>query len=214
MKAQWIFRFTCAICLMASLSGCVRFTYFPNGWAGRDRYPGLAPALADTHMSVNDYLCGIVGFAASDGDIDENSYHGTVFEVMPYRVGRETWGITADVASHGTHERWDRLDVLCVVNEPELFAFAEFAIPGGSDTERIIRSDGAPYLRKDWICGLVGMSIRGGDINQRITGPILTGYMEDSNQVWSAWVDFLTEDEARMREGAALCVSTVIAEER
>lgn len=191
-----------------------RFTSWSYGWAGRDRYPGPAPDIADTTMSTSEYLCGIVGFAASDGDIDESGYFATVFEVMPSRWGRETWGITADIASHEPHERWERLDVLCVVNDPELFAFAEFQIPGGSDNQRIERSDGAPYLRDQWICGLVGMGVYGGDIQEKITGKILTGYLQAANQDWFASVNFLTEGGARERRGAALCVGTAIAEER
>ncbi len=199
------------------------FIHDPYGWAGRDRYPGpesdSETSLITTNMNANEYLCGIVGFKASDGDIQENGDQGTVFEVMPYLIGGEdpqTWRLKADVATHETHERWDLLDVLCVVNDPTLFAQLEFTIKPGAQDAYITDADNNRYFHDNYICGLVGMSIKRADIQEKVKGEILTGFLGWNNQGWFAQVNFLTEGSAfkATRGGSTLCVSTTIAEER
>jgi PKD repeat protein len=70
---------------------------------GRDDY--------HTGIHSSDYVCGLVGMAALNGDIEEHDT-GTILLAYTYIGADGKWYIQADFRSHGTNEFWD-VDLLC-----------------------------------------------------------------------------------------------------
>jgi hypothetical protein len=67
-----------------------------------------------TEFSVKDWTCGVVGFAARDGDIDENDQSDGTNLILAYmEEGTEKWKIQADFRTHHNDESWD-VNVLCM----------------------------------------------------------------------------------------------------
>jgi murein DD-endopeptidase MepM/ murein hydrolase activator NlpD len=71
----------------------------------------------DTGIPVNDFVCGVVGFAARNGDIDEHnkSSDANLFSAVMYEEGL-TWHIRADFRTHRNDETWD-VNILCLLKE-------------------------------------------------------------------------------------------------
>lgn len=69
-------------------------------------------------VATRDYACGVVGFAARDGDIDEGEKGGgdrLMWSFMTDVGG--TWHFRGDFRTHGNHENWDNVNVLCALKE-------------------------------------------------------------------------------------------------
>jgi hypothetical protein len=77
-----------------------------------------AKKMIDTGFSETDYVCGVAGFAARDGDIDERNYEGTNTNLLlAYMYPQNgTWHIRADFRTHKDHENWD-VNVICALRE-------------------------------------------------------------------------------------------------
>jgi PKD repeat protein len=70
-------------------------------------------AVFDTNIPFSDYICGIDGFAARNGDINEDGT-GDIIRAYAYLVGGSlNWMVIPDFRSHYVHERWD-IQLLCV----------------------------------------------------------------------------------------------------
>ena len=74
-------------------------------------YPNLGDNVRYNTGIGSDYVCGIVGMAAWNGDINEDGA-GPILRTFMYEQGGE-WCIRADFRSHNHHENWD-INVLCV----------------------------------------------------------------------------------------------------
>jgi len=64
-----------------------------------------------TGISANEYVCGIAGMHAKDGNINENDA-GDIIRVYTYHDNNQ-WHVFADFRSHGSNEMWD-IDLVCV----------------------------------------------------------------------------------------------------
>jgi hypothetical protein len=78
-------------------------------------YTGLGDNITyPTEFDVDDWTCGIVGFAARDGDIDEGNMGDNANLILAYMLeGAEKWHIRADFRTHHDDESWD-VNVLCM----------------------------------------------------------------------------------------------------
>ena len=65
----------------------------------------------NTFISSDTYECGVAGFAARDGDIEEHNT-GDIIQAYLVKSGG-TWWFRGDFRTHNDHESWD-LDVLCL----------------------------------------------------------------------------------------------------
>jgi hypothetical protein len=88
-------------------------------------YPKLGNNIHyQTEFDVQDWTCGVVGFAARDGDIDEDNkdYDSNLILAYMYESS-DKWNIRADFRTHHDDENWD-VNVLCMHNDldaaPEL----------------------------------------------------------------------------------------------
>jgi len=76
------------------------------------RYSNLGDNINyNTGILTTDWQCGIAGFAALNGDIQENDA-GDIVRLYTYRSGG-TWRIRADFRSHNNGESWD-VTLLCI----------------------------------------------------------------------------------------------------
>lgn len=70
-----------------------------------------------TEFEAKDWACGVVGFAARNGDINENEMDNNdanlILAYMSPSSSTGKWHIRADFRTHNTHENWD-VNVLCV----------------------------------------------------------------------------------------------------
>jgi len=70
----------------------------------------------NTGYSYETYTVGIVGFRATDGDINENNA-GDIIQVYAYKdTGTKNWWIHADFRSHNNSESW-YIDLIVVNNK-------------------------------------------------------------------------------------------------
>ena len=144
-----------------------------------EAFPGLGDNVKDhdTGYSVDKYVCGIAGFAAKDGDINEGG-RGDIIQVYLEPGANRNWHIRADFRTHNDSEDWD-IRILCVSTEhasddgPErgkLYFLEEFRRRGDN-----IRFDTDIDANK-YVCGVVGFAARNGDINGNDRGDILQAY--------------------------------------
>ncbi len=64
-----------------------------------------------TSISPNDYVCGIAGMHALDGNVNEND-NGDIIRVFTFH-DNVRWHVFADFRSHGQDEMWD-IDLFCI----------------------------------------------------------------------------------------------------
>lgn len=79
-----------------------------------DRFTSLGDNIRhDTGIPIADYVCGVVGHAALDGDIDEHRKSSGTNLYQAYMFAEnETWHIRADFRTHRNNEDWD-INVFC-----------------------------------------------------------------------------------------------------
>jgi sphingomyelin phosphodiesterase len=72
-----------------------------------------------TGIPTKDYTCGVMGFAARHGDIDEHDKgaNDSLFMAFMTPGSDGVWRFTGDFRSHHTHEWWDNVNVLCALKE-------------------------------------------------------------------------------------------------
>jgi len=64
-----------------------------------------------TNISSNEYVCGIAGMHALDGNVNEND-NGDIIRVFTYH-DNVRWHVFADFRTHGQNEMWD-IDLICI----------------------------------------------------------------------------------------------------
>jgi hypothetical protein len=72
-----------------------------------------------TGVSARDYACGVVGFAARNGDIEEGDHRGKQDNLLlAYLVDNGgTWYFRGDFRTHNDHESWTNVNILCAARE-------------------------------------------------------------------------------------------------
>ena len=66
---------------------------------------------AHPNISANEYVCGIAGMHALDGNVNED-HIGDIMRIFTYHDNVK-WHVFADFRTHGTDEMWD-IDLICV----------------------------------------------------------------------------------------------------
>ncbi len=90
----------------------------PNKEYFLDRFTHLGDNIRfDTGVPFSEYVCGVIGLAALNGDIDERGKGaGTSFFQTYLYAQNDTWRIRADFRTHKNHEDWD-VNVLCALRD-------------------------------------------------------------------------------------------------
>ncbi|MCH7587950.1 MAG: hypothetical protein IIC78_07945 [Chloroflexi bacterium] len=166
----------------------------------------------DTGLRFDQYVCGIVGFAARKGDINENGA-GDIIQTYLYRQNG-TWHIRADFRSHDTggdssHENWD-INILCFGRSkasldgplPEKEYFLEEYTALGDD----VRFDTEVRV-SDYVCGVIGFAALDGDIDEGGSGgrPLILVYMYPQDGTWHIRGEFRTHKNRESWNVNVLC---------
>ncbi len=165
----------------------------------------------DTGYSTSSYVCGIVGYEALDGDINENG-SGTILRMYMYpSLGR--WRIRADFRTHHDDENWGRIDVLCArtsvatVGTPstwsskDIFLKEYFGLASNGFFNTGISGSG-------FVCGVVGMEAYDGDIEEHGKGDIIQVYAYRQSGTWRIRTDFRTHNDHENWNIKLLCVKS------
>jgi murein DD-endopeptidase MepM/ murein hydrolase activator NlpD len=114
-RENWDVDLLCLDPSMASLDGPVPGKlFFLKSYTGLGDNVG-AKRIVDTGYSVEDYVCGVAGFAAKNGDINEGDAGGNLLYAYLY-PNDGTWHVRADFRTHDDHETWD-VDIICALKE-------------------------------------------------------------------------------------------------
>ncbi len=168
----------------------------------------------DTGFSTSSWVCGIVGFQALDGDINENGA-GTILRMyMRQQYGR--WRIRGDFRSHHDHENWGRIDVLCAST-----SVATIGSPTTSSAKQIflkeyngLASNGffnTGISEANFVCGVVGMEAYDGDIEEHGSGDIIQAYAYRQSGTWRIRTDFRTHKNHENWNIKLLCIDRPVA---
>jgi PKD repeat protein len=161
----------------------------------------------DTGFSTSAYDCGLVGYAALDGDIQEHGVGNPVRAQMVDYTG--TWHIIADFRTHNDHESWS-FAILC---QNKAYAGGyEFhrsvpVTPG--DAVDLTTLDTPINILPERYCGVVGMAAWDGDIEESGSGEhIIKTYVQknSSSGNWEAVADFRTQGTEETWTLDLLCV--------
>jgi hypothetical protein len=162
----------------------------------------------DTGVSSGDYVCGVVGMAARDGDIQESG-DGTIWLARTVSSGGK-WHIQADFRSHGDHESWD-VNTLCVKKETAApYARQPWVHRTLSNLGDNVRYD-TGLSSRDYICGVVGWAALNGDIQENDDGDILRTYTFIDNNRWHVRADFRSHGDDEDWTVDILCASREFA---
>jgi beta-lactam-binding protein with PASTA domain len=160
----------------------------------------------NTQISVDQYDCGIVGYAALDGDINENGSNDPVRAIMVKRNG--TWWIDVDFHTHDDHEDW-QIDTICLDKSSisDFYELREYRRPEGN-----FRPIQTSFRIDDYVCGIVGMDARDGDINEQYVDIMFLMEAEEdrSRGTWQLRAEIATHDE----DGESWRVSVLCVQKR
>lgn len=173
------------LCLKRSTYPVTRLEY---------RNMGDSPSF-NTFMSTTAYLCGISGLAALDGDIQEGNT-GDIMKSYIYPNG-STWWINAGFRSHNNHESWD-LDAMCVKRWAPVQKYA-FRNLGDNVTYNTFISTA------NYECGVAGVSVQDGDINEGGSGDIILSYLYKSGGTWWFRGEFRTHNNSENWDVDVFC---------
>lgn len=169
----------------------------------------------DTGISYDAYACGIAGFWAKDGDINENNTHD-IFQMYLKRKN-ENWWIQADFVTHkGRNENWD-IDLLCISRNMAAldgptsdtqFFFREYYNLG--DNIGIDRQFDTKISVDDYVCGVAGFAALDGDIDEHDKNSdtnLFSVYMYPSGPTWRIRADFRTHKNDETWNVNVLCAA-------
>lgn len=143
------------------------------------------------------YECSIGGFAAMDGDTNEDG-SGDIVQTYVYPVNNH-WMIRGDWRTHNNHESWD-FDLLCLKKASYPVSRFEWNNLGGN----INYNTGLSTTTYE--CGISGMAAIDGDINESGSGDIIQTYMYRSSGTWRIRADFHTHNNGESWDIDAMCV--------
>ncbi|MCB1033517.1 MAG: fibronectin type III domain-containing protein, partial [Acidobacteria bacterium] len=149
----------------------------------------------DTGMPTADWHCGVVGFAALDGKINANGTSHIMYAYAYPEAGN--WHLRGEFRTRNAKpESWD-MDMLCArtdlvaVGAPEadkpMLAKSFLDPPVENPVDTGVAKD-------DWVCGVTGMEIFSGDINENndSSDPIIEAFLFEGTTNWMADLDFRT----------------------
>ncbi len=161
-----------------------------------------------TGLMTSDYLfCGVVGQAALYGDIQEHGVRPVIWQAYMDGSGPE-WKIVVDFATHYCEESWN-VNVLCLKRSSYLatdkpaFLTQHFNYLAPPD----------PRYRtsisvNDYHCGVVGVSVERGDIQEYDRQPIvLLADMVPDGSIWAIRTYFAWHGKAPDWQVDTLCVN-------
>lgn len=170
----------------------------PDPAVGRWTYKSIGNNVSfATHINAADYECSVAGFAALDGDINEDN-SGDIIQTYLYKVDNH-WYIRGDFRTHNDHESWD-FDLLCLKKASYPVTRYEWKNLGGN----INYNTGISTTTYD--CGIAGMAGRGGDIDEGGSGNIIQSYMYRSSGTWRIRADFHSHNNGESWDIDAMCV--------
>ena len=157
------------------------------------------PERGGEHLETSEHACGLVGFDAQGGDINENDDSGTLIEARVYEDSQGLWVLTADFRHDPAgSELWDPMHVLCIDRDVAALGgpaanlpifFESFpGITGGHVRNTQISSEA-------WQCGLAGFKATGGDIQEDKAGDIFKAEVYPHAGTWKIRADFRTDTE-------------------
>ncbi|MBW6474610.1 MAG: PKD domain-containing protein [Anaerolineaceae bacterium] len=180
----------------------------------RDNIRGVnGGELYTTDISTQDYFfCGIVGFQALNGDIQEVGTHEVMFRARMDNSSAK-WKIESDFVSHNTNEKWN-INLLCLtrgshlLSENPVFYSNKYHIPSAAG-----HSYGTGISADDYICGITGFSAEYGDINEKGVQNILVLHMQPKHSVWYINADFASHSNDEDWYVHVLCIRRTMAKE-
>ena len=143
------------------------------------------------------YECSIGGFAAIDGDTNEDG-SGDIVQTYLYPVNNH-WMIRGDWRTHNNHESWD-FDLLCLKKSDYPVSRFEWNNLGGNVTYNTGLST------TTYECGVSGMAALDGDINESGSADIIQSYMYRSLGTWRIRADFHSHNDGESWDIDAMCV--------
>lgn len=171
----------------------------------------------DTGIATSSWVCGIVGFQALDGDINENG-DGTIMRMYMFQqVGR--WRIRADFRTHHDDENWARIDVLCAGT-----SVATIGTPSTSSSKQLFLKEYSGLANNgfyntgisdsSFVCGVVGMEAYDGDIEEHDSGNIIEANAYRQSGTWRIRTDFRTHNDHENWNVKLLCIDRPVAEDQ
>jgi hypothetical protein len=180
----------------------------------------------DTGVSAAEYVCGIVGYKASGGDIEEERGGREIIRAIltdegnwklnvNFKTGvNEWWDLIASFHYHDRPETWD-VKILCISTalashdgpQPGKYVFIETFPNLGHDVYK--RTD---YQVSDYACGVVGFFDTRGDINEKQVRDPIEVYTYDNGGYWYIRAGFATHgDERQDWTVSLLCIRRQLA---
>jgi hypothetical protein len=163
----------------------------------------------DTGVSAEQYVCGIVGLQALNGDIEESD-RGDILKAYAFTqfsesAGRNTWWVTANFRTHHRNEKW-QLNFICLdrASENKVFIYRDDyrGSPGGEAVVTDISTEDYYY------CGIIGMAALDGDIQESdVRDIIVQAYMDGSESKWKIVAEFATHRVNEKWNFNVLCLS-------
>jgi PKD repeat protein len=159
----------------------------------------------DTGISTAQTDCGILGFAALWGDINENDTANPIYAYLQDDGG--TWVLYADFHTHDDHESWF-FELICIDKAAsesyEIFRDVRLTADGDQDAKATIDSK----FGSQSYCGVVGMAARNGDIQENDMGDILKVYARDDENdgTWELTANLRSHDSHERWELDVLCL--------
>ena len=176
----------------------------------------VAELQRDTRIPVSDYVCGLVGFEFTGGDLIEGAATGAIIRALltPRGGTWHLWGASRGWAG-GKRPEWERASVMCFSTQIAALNGAESGKPifrqhFDAELQDNVRYDTGVSV-KDYACGLAGTASLGGDINERRSGDIIQAFLYEEATTWHIRADFMTEGQNEDWVADMLCVSRDIA---
>jgi hypothetical protein len=152
---------------------------------------------AYTEINLNDYECGLAGFAARDGDIQEHNT-GTIL-LSHLNSANNHFNFRGEFRTHNNSESWD-FDLLCL--QRSVYSVLRFSFNSLGDN--VTANTGLSTTTYE--CGIGGMAALDGDINENNTGDPILAYMFRSGGQWWLRGEFRTHSNSESWNLDALCV--------
>jgi hypothetical protein len=151
--------------------------------------PSLPQGMYDTGISTATYDCGITGYEAAGGDIDEDDTED-ILVIRTFESGG-TWWVNLNFNTHeGDNESW-AVNLMCIDNK---YRSSHYKLIRDIDYEGyLIDENGSPMKTAEWNCGLVGMAAQFGDIEEDHShSVIMSANAFAENGQWKVEPDFVT----------------------
>lgn len=169
---------------------------------------------SDPQLNQDTYIyCGVVGQEAAWGDIDENNVHDVVWQAYTAPSGG-TWMLYLDFVTHNRPEETWKANLLCIrrgsylATEKPTFRFEHFDIPRGNPL--YLLPEDIPT--RDYVCGVVGVDARRGDLLESGKRPILLeAEIVPQGPVWGLATDIATHsDREETWSVDVLCINRTV----